>query len=360
MSAGRAIALCLSLAACGAAERRGPGAALAFLIAQQSAQGAFVADGYGVLRAGRSSTALAALALARWPNRDAAQQAALRRALTWLDQRGLVPAADEPIDYPCYTAALTALAAHQSQLDEFAPLVQRAVALLRDRQLGRARGWTPEDPEFGGFGFGVATGPRPAEGDVVSLSVTAWAIEALTTCGAAADDPCLRAALQFVQRCQIHDPQDPARHGGCVHSPRAGITQSKAGSSPRGPLPYATTTADAWRALRALGDHDAAAVAQAWLARHLTPPQVAGFAAASPQARPYEPALRLYAAAALAPQLALWPTRADAWRQAWRDALRAQQRGDGAVVGWSPLLKEDEPLIATALALLAWPHLGDT
>ncbi len=336
----------------GCTTRVGADGALAWLLEQQRADGAYTSPDYGVLRPGHSTTALAALALAElWP-RTSAQQRALHASLDWLARDGLAPATG-PVDYPCYTAALFATAVVAARRTDAPALLAPAIALLRARQLGPARGWTTADPEFGGFGFGVADGPRPAEGDVASLSVTAWAVTALHASGLPTDDPALAAARRFVLACQVHDPSDPARHGGFLHTPRSGAWQSKAGIGTTGPRPYASTTADGLRALRVLGERNRAADAKAWLLRHLRPPAVAGFDPSDLRAQPYEPALRLYTAAVAAPQLRATPELVVAWRA----ALAGQQRADGAVVGWSPLLKEDDPLVATCLALLAWSAL---
>ena len=46
-------------------------------------------------------------------------------------------------------------------------------------------------------------------------------------------------------------------------------------------------------------------------------------------------------------------------RAALSRSLLELQRGDGAVVGASAAMKEDDPLVATALAVAAWARIGD-
>src|SRR5690606_12289116 len=183
------------------------------------------------------------------------------RALAFLRAGGLVPA--EGVDYPCYTAAYALLAGAALGSEPLAD----AVALLRARQLGAHRGWQEDDPEYGGFGFGVATGDKPEEGDVAGLGLTSLAVRALRAAGVPADDPALIAARVFVERCQVLDDADPGRHGGFVHHPRPGPLQSKAVSHDGRVQPYASATCDGWLALHALGlaDSPRGRAAAAWL-----------------------------------------------------------------------------------------------
>lgn len=348
------VLVALAVAGC-ARPPSGMPAAAAWMVAQQRDDGAFASPNYGVLRAAHSTTALATYALARLRPRSPAIAAACTRGLQFLRAHGIVPAA--LVDYPCYTAAYWILAA--SELDDADREADIAIALafLRGRQLAGNRGWQPDDLAYGGFGFGVATGDKPSEGDVANLSVTSVVVRALVAAGVPADDPTLRAAAVFVGRCQISAPDDPHRHGGFVHQPGLGPLASKAGISEHGPVPYASTTSDGLVALAALdGDETLAAPAQAaalWLQRHAQPPLVAGFEHSDDHASVYEPALRLYALASLAAAMPLLPAPDPTWARAIARALHARQRPDGAYLGWSPLLKEDDPLVATALAVLA-------
>lgn len=340
--------LACSVAGCRETVPAGLDGAVDWLLAQQRSDGAFPAEAYGVLRAAHSTTALAAHALASVRPRTPRIEAACSAALAFLRARGIVP--EQLVDFPCYTAAHRILAAVALGGEDCASDVAESVAFLRARQLGPGRGWQDGDWAYGGFGYGVATGDAPDEGDVANLSATSLAVRALAAAGVPPSDPALAAAALFVERCQILAPQDPARHGGFVHQPGDGPLASKAG---RG-RPYATTTCDGLLALAALGRvaSERAAAAAGWLARHARPPEVAGFEASDERERAYEPALRLYGLAVFARVTPLLPASAHA-HQAIEHAVRARQRHDGAVVGWSPLLKEDEPMVATALAVLA-------
>jgi hypothetical protein len=344
----------LGLAACQHDTQPGRDAAVAWLLGQQGADGSFRSATYGVLRAGHSTTALAAYALGNVTPRTARIEAACRRALAFLQQSGVRPA--EGADYPSYTAAFWLLTEASLAAEGRAPGEAPALSFLRAHQLLEARGWTQDDLAYAGFGFGLDRGPRPAEGDIANLSATTWAVLALRASGVEASDPALMAARVFVERCQVWDEGNAARHGGFLHQPMPGALQSKAGAVDGLPQPYASTTSDGWLALHALGlaESPRGAAAAAWLHHHARVPEVAGFAASDERHTPYEPALRLYAMASLALAWRSLPSTTRNWAAPIDAALRSRQRGDGAVIGWSPLLKEDDALVATSLAVLAW------
>ncbi|MEZ5965003.1 MAG: prenyltransferase/squalene oxidase repeat-containing protein [Planctomycetota bacterium] len=332
--------------------------ATAWLLSQQREDGAFASPAYGVLRAAHSTTAFAAYALARSAGRPPKQTHACQLALQFLRAAGVAPATQ--VDYPCYTAAYWILAA-RALGDDLAPElragdVTSAVAFLRRHQLVEGRGWTTDDPEYGGFGYGVDAAPKPAERDAVGMSTTRVAVEALVAAGVTADDPALCAARRFVERCQVWAPDQPERHGGFVFQPGDGPLASKAGRDDRGPLPYASATCDGLLALTHLGQATSprAQAAMGWLRRHVAPPTVAGFEASDARHRPYEEGLRLYALAALRAAIRVGP---EWWAREWGPAIVAavasRQGASGAIVGWSPLLKEDDRLVATVLGLLA-------
>jgi hypothetical protein len=119
---------------------------------------------------------------------------------------------------------------------------------------------------------------------------------------------------------------------------------NKAGRSAEGFVSYGTTTADGVLALRASGvadSDDRITRAIAWLDRNHRPDRVPGFdEGESPQAA-WGSGLRFYYAAAIARV---------------RPRLRVrlpEQADDGSVRNANGRVKEDDPLIATALAVSA-------
>jgi hypothetical protein len=343
-----ALLLLLCAGACGApAPATAVGRALGYLWAQQGPDGLVHSDVYGTLRRGESLTAAVLLATARLPAADrTGHTAAIDRALHALalpiDARR-----DAPIDYPCYTAAhhLHALALLQPTGWQETAAVR--IAQLRTLQFSSANGWERTDAVFGGFGLGDGPPRKPAGADLVTLSVTTAAVEALRAAGVATTDALLADARSFVERCQ-RLPADGG-DGGFHGCPGGGVLGGKGGADAAGsPRSYGPATADGVRALIGCGhDPDSTRVraAVAWLDGR-TGDLVPGLL---PE---LEPSLRLYWAGAL---LSTWrtlqrPTTGHAG-PALRGRVAARQREDGACTGFGPAMKEDDPVVATVLAL---------
>ena len=69
------------------------------------------------------------------------------------------------------------------------------------------------------------------------------------------------------------------------------------------------------------------------------------------QRPPQKEAIRMYYFASLARALSA-ARFGRPWRQKLRGRLRGAQREDGSWVGWSNLMKEDDPLVATSLVVM--------
>ncbi len=97
---------------------------------------------------------------------------------------------------------------------------------LKDNQWDEGEGKSPDDPWYGGAGYGQ--GKRP------DLSNTQMMLEALHDSGLSQDDPAYKKALVFIQRCQmLGEINDQAfargtTEGGFIYSPVGG-GESKAG-----------------------------------------------------------------------------------------------------------------------------------
>lgn len=345
------LGLGLVLVSCGGGDpvREAWAEGAAFLVRHQRADGAFASGHYGVLRAGRSTTAIAVTALARAPAEVRARHAgAIARGLRFLEAQmtasGAVIGDGTAVDYPCYTAAFTLLALAEVRPDGWEELAARIVGWLRRVQWTGARGVQPEHPAFGGFDTGIEAAPLP--GGVVpgvDLSTTSWVLAGVRAAGVPAEDPLVRAALAFVQRCQ----QQPG-NGGFVFAPTAAHRPPKAGDG----ITYGTATADGLRALVLCGlppDHERVVAAREWLVQRFQVDRVPGFPA---DRAAFERGLRIYWLCAASRAFDLLDAAPDA-RAAIRAHIVALQRPDGSVVGASALMKEDDPLVATPLALLA-------
>ncbi len=319
---------------------------LAYLAAAQGEDGAWHSEAYGVLRPGHSLTAIAvyAFALAPPPMRRA-HATTVHRGLSWLAAHtgddGAIGLAGPGLDYPNYTAAFYLLALSALQPENAAAKSAAQVAYLRTAQLAEHRGWQPDDVEYGGFAFGGRNPDKPLDTELLSVAVSAWAVAALRAAGVPPEDPTLRRARRFVLRCRGAD-------GGFHFTPTPPHARSKAGADAGAPRSYGSATADGLRAwLLCGGDPAVADAALDWLRAHFSVDTVPGFA---PDAQRTADGMRIYYLTTLA--RALQRAGEHGWRTPVRDALLAHQREDGAFAGLNDTMKEDDPLVATPLALI--------
>jgi len=322
------------------------------LWALQGADGGWHSETYGLLRSGQSLTPFVLGPLLEVPEEiEPARPEAARRAICFvlggIDAEGALGRLDPMIaDYPNYASALGAVVlARAGEADAAA----RIRAWLLGQQLADALGWKPEDAAYGAWGMGGPPCRAPQTGRV-DLSFTRHVLEALRACGVGAEDPALAKAARFVARCGNPD-------GGFFLSPvheeinKAGLEQGK-------PRSYGTATADGALALLALGvapEDPRLRAATRWLVEHHRADRVPGIP--SDDDAGWAEAMHFYYLAASARALrALAVDQAPAGRD-WRVDLVAElarrQRPDGTWCSANFLMKEDDPLVATALALRA-------
>jgi hypothetical protein len=258
---------------------------------------------------------------------DAAPDGGVERAVGFLrrhiDSDGALGRAHRLVpDYPNYATALAVLAL--AKRSDCGGLVRRMTEYLLSQQFTEDNGWTPDHPAYGAWGMGGER-RRPPEPGHVDLSMTRYVIQALAaSCGAPGN------AAVFVDRCRNED-------GGYSFSTVV-AEANKAGHDGSGWRSYGTATADGALCELALG-RDAAA-AQRWLRVHHRRDEVPGFDV-HVDGRWRRGLLYYYAAAS-----------AEAAGISWSRLIRLQG-ADGSWRNPEPLVKEDDPLIATALALRA-------
>lgn len=338
--------------------------AVQWLAEQQDERGMFACSTYGVLARGESTTAAVALAIARLPDATRATCAlTLQRAIAALlaDNAPTPPLPPQPVDYPCYTAAHLLHTLALTGRQKYAAHCERLIAWLRTRQFSANTACPHSAPEFGGFGLGDVPRTFPDGTDLVGLSVTTAVLEALQAAGVPHDDAMVQDARTFVERCQWFDDEAaPTKKadGGFCFLPTADWRAGKAGlrdvvGERRRARSYGTATADGVRALLACGLPADAPRVQAglrWLAERGRDevPGVVEYGDAQ-----LERSLRLYWLQSLAALADRLPDHASAarWRAGARAQVTALQRPDGSFVGLGNAMKEDDPLVATALAL---------
>lgn len=336
---GLAFAITLALAACGG--RDAASAAATWLWQQQAADGSFRSGQYAVLRSGQAMTPFVLHALL---GRDDAPPERVARALDavrrTIDADGAIGYADSDLlEYPVYATSLAVLVLVQHGDVTDRERVERMVNWLARQQCGEAKGFTRDSPAYGAFGFG-ARGLPPGNPGHVDLTHTRFALQALAAAGRL--DDTIRARADVL----LANLQHP--DGGFAFSPVVAAA-NKAGRDADGCFrAYATATADGVLALRALGAGDAdprLVRAFTWLAKHASADHIGGIA--DQPSEPWHDALRFYHAMVLAEA---WPPA----RAALTAMLAARQATEGSFRStMTSAMKEDDPLLATALALHA-------
>jgi len=296
------------LAACCAKPSTPLARGIAYLQRKQSRDGAWRSETYGLLRDGFSLTPFVANALM-----DAG--ASPGRAIEFIERHAL----QFGDDYPCYSAALSVKAL--ARVKRPAP---KLVDWLRGQQLVEHNGWRPGDAAYGAWGIGGPRRRAPHPGHV-DISMTRYVVEGLAAAGLKPSDPSIRAARVFIERCRAVD-------GGYLFSPVV-VDANKAGDG----TGYGTATADAALTLQAAGGDPSHALR--WLRANDRAGLSPGFASEARQR--YAEGLRYYWAASRRQALGV------------STDLAQLQRADGSWRNDEPLVKEDDPLIATAFAVTA-------
>ena len=313
---------------------------LAYLRSQQSRDGAWRSRTYGLLSGGDSLTGIALHALlTAGETSDRTVGGGLEFLMRRMSPEGALGFSDASVpDYPNYSTAFAVRAAIAVRPAGWQRAVQRMEEWLRGQQFAEHNLWRPADPPYGGWGMGGARLQPPNAGHV-DLSMTRHVVEALAAAGVLPDDPGLARAWTFLDRCW--NPSD----GGFSFSPVVDEA-NKAGAENGRYRSYGTATADGLRTLRALGaSQPRINAARAWLAQHHRSHEVPGFDH-HPDPRWRQGLFYYYAATAP-------PLLPEMQRRAFRDEIAARQLPDGSWSNPEPLVKEDDPLIATPLALLA-------
>jgi hypothetical protein len=323
-------------AGCSRSTQSGPlRRAAEYLWRQQDPDGGFHSSTYGLLRSGQSLTPFVLNALLDVPESTVPRPAgAIDRALGFIKKNtnaeGALGLMDETsIDYPNYATALAVTV--MAKVGAPGGDIARMVDQLRAQQFSEANGWKRDDPAFGGWGMGGAL-RRPPNAGHVDISMTRYVLEALNASGVPASDRAMKSALIYLERSQNAD-------GGFYFSP-VNPEINKAGEEHGRYASYATATADGALALRAAGfpeTDDRIVNAIAWLRNHHQPDRAPGFET-SPDPF-WGQGLRFYYAHVISRLLPDSPIQLP------------PQNDDGSFHNPNKLVKEDDPLIATAFAL---------
>jgi Prenyltransferase and squalene oxidase repeat len=323
-----------------------------YLLSKQDADGGWHSAHYGLLRSGQSLTAFVLLALLEVPGDVVARDPeAVDRAVAFLvrhvDADGALGLAGGASDYPNYATGLAVRVLRR--VGGHADLVANMRRYLLGQQFAEDLDWRPTDPAYGAWGMGGPPLRREGGPGHVDLSMTRVVLQGLADLDPLPSEALVRSRA-FLVRCTNED-------GGFFFSTVVlGANKGGGGGSAFGS--YGTTTADGVLALLASGlAPDTARVrrAGAWLVEHHRLDRVPEIPEGIPTR--WAHALRFYYFAVSAEVLArLGVTDAPAgrdWRRSMRAELAGSQRADGSWINSVGQVKEDDPLIATALAIRA-------
>ncbi len=231
--------------------------------------------------------------------------------------------------------------------------ITRAQNFLKGLQWDETEGLTPDDPAYGGAGYGTHSRP--------DLSNTQFMLEALRKSGLSADDPAFQKALLFVSRCQNLDSEHNdtpfagrVNDGGFYYTPAAGGS-SQAGNTPTGGLrSYASMTYAGLKSYIYAGltkEDPRVKAAQNWLQSHYSVRENPGMGQQG----------LFYYYHVFGKTLATLDIEkfeaADGgthdWRKELADQLRLEQQADGSWFNRADRWYEGDPDLVTAYALLA-------
>ena len=340
---------------------------LAFLAQAQGKDGGWHSAVYGQLKGGAGLTALIlqAASLAS-PELLSFWKVPFARGFRFLEpglaKKGTVASPDGSLDYPTYGAALWLLAS-RDRADQSAQRLA-VVNYLLGAQCVEGRGFNSTSPSYGGWDlFGQADAQGVTTG--TNISVTCHVLEALAGELSAQETKndsanpllaklkrSLSLAGKWVASCQQPD-------SGFAFTPEPLSLNNKAAyreDAPQTPRSYGTATADGVRALMALGVKPADErfrSAVLWLVERRSLEITPGFEDLPPQLG-WQRGLRFYYYRSLVAALPYFPNPAATdRRQTLYKLLLAEQRPNGSWQNESDRMRENDPLIATALAIAA-------
>ncbi len=332
--------------------------AVAYLRAQQADDGGWHSETYGLLKSGGSLTPFVLDALFDAGALLGADAASDERGVAFVVRHvnadGALGLGGAVADYPTYATALglQVLVLDQNRHGDqrHAALILKMARWLIGQQLTEQHGWSKEHPAYGAWGMGGE--PRtPPDAGHIDISMTRYAVDALSQgIASTAASHALLGARVFLRRLRNPD-------GGSFFSTVL-TDKNKAGADDGGGWrSYGSATADGILAYGASGKwfneqlrEDALQLAS----RHrvdVVPGLQSGVGVDWGVSM-----LHYYRAASAQVFGAFGVKEAPAgrdWRQDLIAAFAREQREDGSFASESGLMKEDDPLIATALAVKA-------
>lgn len=351
-----------------------------WLLAQQQPDGTWISTHYGSFKDPLALTPLIAKVLYFAPATPA-RKAAREKAAAYLACRvrldGTIDTGEFGIHYPVYSASMAVIVLTLAGDDYRAPRDAWLRYLRQFQHTLLPRIATPADRSLGGWTY--ARVPPSSTRDLIDpdfihadMSSTIFAVGALRFARMPAEDQALAGALKFIESLQNlpsdyairEDGTQAEGDGGFFFSPdparnKAGYDEEVGGQ--RRYRSYGSATADGLRGLIRCGlpsTHPRVVAARAWLERNFQADRHPGDFAEG--LRDDREAFYFYYAWSVSH--ALNALNVDRLRRpegeiAWAELLAAElirrQRADGAWSNPANFMREDDPMLATPLALAA-------
>ena len=345
-----------------------------YLWSKQSDDGGWHSETHGILKSGQAWTPFILHALTRVPDSIfTAPEGGIKRGLDFISANvntdGVIGLNDpDIIEYPNYATSYALRLLVEQGIEADSTLIRRMTDYLLAEQFTEKRGVAPDSLFYGGWGFGEIN-MDPGEVGHVDLSHTRRILQALRALPLSSDhDSCFARSRPFLHLLQkLPDEKreqptmDPAGvlcsryDGGFYSSPIVWFSnKGRLEDSCATFASYATATCDGVLALLAAGygvKDKPVRDGLDWLLRH---PSLEG-----PEGIPQDDPNRwdrvmFYYHLAVRSELYSqtgWP---EGFRRKMWDLLNARQREDGSFANPEGALnKEDDPLLATALAIIA-------
>jgi len=344
-----------------------------YLVGAQADDGGWHSATHGLMSSGQATTPFVLHALLSAPDSvcvfpQEARDAAVRFIRNRVADTGALGVFDPDIlDFPNYATAYAVMSLARIGDQDDRQLIHRMADYLVAQQIDENRGAGYEHPAYGGWGFGETVFPLGSFGHV-DLSHTRRVIQAIRASGHSNEET-YRQALAYL-RVHQKDPSDPrvqrvlgdsagaAFDGGFFASASVPVVNKSTLVAINGDIAlfssYASATADGLLALLAAGQdrsEPSVAAAYRWLEEH------ADFS--YPQGIPTDHPAR-WGEVMFFYHLMV---RGEAYRAMeaegqWRDAIISliadKQREDGSFSNpHGAPNKEDDPLLATAMVLIA-------
>jgi squalene-hopene/tetraprenyl-beta-curcumene cyclase len=349
-----------------------------FLWSKQADDGSWRSETYGLLGSGQSLTPFVVNALLQDSAADpptGAIDSALKFMRSRIDERGVLGVFDPDIlEYPNYSTAFALMCFKRAAREQDKPLIQRMENWLYEQQFCETNGFDGTSPAYGGWGFGGVH--PPGETGHMDLAHTRYVLQALAM--KPVDAPRLAAAqtraLRFLRMLQKHPdetrPQPIPSEIQLDSSPNAGfdggfyfspivLRANKGRLETSGEIPYwrsyATATCDGLMALIATGvsrDDPRVTSAINWLGEHrkLTFPE------GIPEwyeGENWRDAVYFYHLAVRVQSTRAMKLDSDQRQQIAQQVFQLQNEDGSFLNRKSSLMKEDDPIMCTALAIIA-------